>query len=321
MGCVNKSSKEFKALAQRHNLDENALELMVHKYWIETGNETLFPTDVYIQAQIGNTHYIEPGPNVRKLWELRYKSPMEFNSMSKLKVAKKNALRFFPEEAIVSYKNAQGNYVLSVMRPVEKDYSKDSFFKDLDNGSMKDTKVLDLGIKEGQSYGIDKVKELFNKFNTDRTTRDLANKVFSVASDLGINFTFDESLPFGTVGRYTNDNTVRYKKSFFERDTMNDKKAFILLHEVLHALSMYALSKQTANWKKPEALEQFKSEINSLYQELKDNPILKDERGISDVFEFIAELANPVFRAKIQNIDKDIEAIKKLQKKSFGKES
>ena len=310
MGCVNKSSKEFKTLAAKNNVASNTLELITHKYWLEAGNETLFPTDVYIQAQLGNTHYQEPGKSVRKLWNMRYNTPLEFSSMKELQVAYAEATKFFPKSAIVHYRNAKGNFVLSVKRPIERaNYSKDSFFEDMDNlGSMKDIKLLNLGIKENQSYGIDKVQELYNRFNTDRTSRDLANRVFSIAKDLGLNITFGETLSFGTVGRYSNNNTITYKKSFLERDTMNNIKAPILLHEVIHALSMYALSGQTANWKRPESLEQFRTEMNSLYQELKDNPMLKGERGVVDLFEFVAELGNPVFRNKIKEIDKQSKA-------------
>ena len=33
MGCVNRSSKEFKNLSTRNNVDSNTLELITHKYW------------------------------------------------------------------------------------------------------------------------------------------------------------------------------------------------------------------------------------------------------------------------------------------------
>lgn len=314
MGCVNKSSKEFKALAARNNLADNTLELITHKYWLETGNETLFPTDVYIQAQLGNTQYQESGQSVRELWHKMYSTPQEFKSLSQLQAARKEASRFFPQSAIVHYRNAKGNYVLSVKRPVEQaNYDKDDFFDEFDNiGSMRDVKKLNLGIRENQTYTISKVQELYNRFNDDRTSKVLADKVFSIAKDLGIEVSFGETLPFGTMGRYTNSNTITYKKSFLERDIMTSKKASIILHEVLHSLSMYALSKSTKNWKRPETLQEFRTEINSLYQDLKNNPLLKGERGVVDVFEFVAELANPVFRAKIQEIDKQNKA-----KKSF----
>ena len=67
---------------------------------------------------------------------------------------------------------------------------------------------------------------------------------------------------------------------------------------------MYALSDSTKNWERSKDIEDFKNEMTSVFQDLKDNPILKGERGIVDVKEFVAELANPVFRAKIQEIDK-----------------
>lgn len=312
MGCVNRSSKEFKNLSARNNVDSNTLELITHKYWLEAGNETLFPTDVYIQAQLGNTHYQESGKSVRKLWEMRYNVPQEFKSLRELQVARKEASNFFPQSAIVHYRNAKGNYVLSVKRPVEQaNYDKDDFFDEFDNiGSMRDVKKLNLGIRENQTYTISKVQELYNRFNDDRTSKVLADKVFSIAKDLGIEVSFNESLPFGTIGRYTNSNTIIYKKSFLERDIMNNMKASIILHEVLHSISMYALSNQTKNWKRPEALQEFRTEVNSLYQDLKTNPILKGERGIVDIFEFVAELANPVFRGKIQEIDKQNKANK-----------
>lgn len=312
MGCVNISSKEFKNLSTRNNVNSNILELITHKYWLETGNETLFPTDVYIQAQLGNTHYQESGKSVRKLWEMRYNTPQEFRSLRELQVARKDAANFFPQSAIVHYRNAKGNYVLSVKRPVEQaNYDKEDFFDEFDNvGSMRDVKKLNLGIRENQTYTISKVQELYNRFNDDRTSKVLADKVFSIAKDLGIEVSFNESLPFGTIGRYTNSNTITYKKSFLERDIMNNMKASIILHEVLHSISMYALSNQTKNWKRPEALQEFRTEVNSLYQDLKTNPILKGERGIVDIFEFVAELANPVFRGKIQEIDKQNKANK-----------
>lgn len=305
MGCVNRSSKEFKNLSTKNNVDSNTLELITHKYWLEAGNETLFPTDVYIQAQLGNTHYQESGKSVRKLWEMRYNALQEFKSLRELQVARKEASNFFPQSAIVHYRNAKGNYVLSVKRPVETvNYDKDNFFEELDNiGSVKDVKKLNLGIKENQTYTLDKVQELYHRFNEDRTSKMLADKVFGIAKDLGLEVTFGETLPFGTIGKYTNNNTIIYKKSFLERDVMNSMKAPIILHEVLHALSMYALSNQTKNWKRSEDLEKFRTEMNSLYQDLKTHSFLKGERGIVDVFEFVAELGNPVFRKRIQQID------------------
>lgn len=313
MGCVNKSSKEFKNLAARNNVADNTLELITHKYWIESGNETLFPTDVYIQAQLGNGNYQESGKAVREIWDREYSSPIELTSKEALKSAKRRATKFFPKSAIYSYKDAKGNFMLSVKRPIEKaNYSKQDFLKDLDNMDSKDVKTFKLGIKENQPYSIAKVEELYNKFNTDRTTKDLANRVFNIAKDLGLSITFHDNFNEGKIGNYLQGGSISFKKSFIEKDMLNDKKAPVLLHEVLHAVTMYALSDKIENQVKSETLQDFKTEMNSLYQDLRNNPILKGERGITDVKEFVAELGNPVFRAKIQEIDKQNKA-----KKSF----
>lgn len=312
MGCVNKSSKEFKDIAARNNLADNTLELITHKYWLETGNETLFPTDIYIQAQLGNSHYQESGKSVRELWGKMYNTPQEFKSLSQLQAARKEASRFFPQSAIVHYRNAKGNYMLSVKRPVEQaDYSKNEFLKELDDmSSGKNVKTLNLDINPNQTYTIDKVQELYNRFNDDRTSKALADRVFSIAKDLGIKVSFNEDLPFDITGRYINTNTIIYRKSFLEGDQMSYFKASVLLHEIIHAISMYALSNQTENWKRTKDLQKFRTEINSIYQDLKNNPILKNEYGVTDVFEFVAELANPIFRFKIKEIDKQTKANK-----------
>lgn len=159
----NGKAAQFKDLASRHNLDSATLEVLVHKYWLETGNETLFPTDVYVQAQMGNVQYEESGKNVRKLWKRDYSHPLEFSSMKTLSPALKRAERFFPKYAINYYKNAKGNFVLSIKKPVAKvSHNKDAFFEEYDNaGSTKNIKTIDLDITENKTYGIDKVQQIF----------------------------------------------------------------------------------------------------------------------------------------------------------------
>ena len=301
MGCVNISSREFKQLAQDNNLSSNTLELITHKYWLEKGSEDLFPSNIYIQEQLGNTQYKEKGKSIRKLWKEKYSTPQEFSSLEALQTGLKEVRKFFPQSALVHYRDAKGNFILTVKQPVERvNHDKDEFFE---GDFPKNVRTMDLGLSDSEVYSIDKVEELFNRFNTDRTSRHLAEKVFKIAKDLGLNISFNESLPFGNLGRYTSNNTITYKKSFFERDWMNSLKAPILLHEVLHSLTMYALSEQTKRWEKPEAIEKFATEMNSIFQDVRNHEILKGERGVMSLREFVAELANPVFRQKLQSID------------------
>ena len=120
MSCVNRSSKEFKFLAEHNDLSINALELITHKYWLENKTEDYFPSDVYIQAQLGKIPYEEPTKVVRDLWDLKYKEPQEYTSLEELQEARTEALKYFPEEAITYHKNFKDNYVLVVRKPMTK---------------------------------------------------------------------------------------------------------------------------------------------------------------------------------------------------------
>ena len=319
MGCVNISSKEFKSLAAKHNVDNNTMELIVHKYWLEKGNENEFPTDVYIQAQLGTSQYKELGTSVRKLWKKLYSTPKDFNTLMGVQQAVEEASQYFPKSAISYYQLANGKYRLSIKEPVAYVTNNESaFFKEYDkNGSPKGTKKYDLDIQEDKTYSIDKVQEIFNKFNTDRTNKDLARRVFNLIKDLDLKVSFNETLPLGIVGRAQNNNTITLRKSFFEGSTMDNEKASIILHEALHTLSMYALSEQTATWERPKDIEKFRTEMTSLFEDIKDNPILKDEKGVTNLYEFVAELSNPIFRDKLKQLDKEQQTKAKSEKKSF----
>lgn len=118
MNCVNKNSKEFKFLARKFDLDANTLELIVHQYQAEVHSEEDFPSDLFIQEYLGNTQYVEKGKSIRALWKKEYASPKEFLTLEQLETAKTEALKFFPSEAIVCYKNHKGNFILNVKEPV-----------------------------------------------------------------------------------------------------------------------------------------------------------------------------------------------------------
>ena len=120
MSCVNRSSKEFKFLAEHNDLSINALELITHKYWLENKTEDYFPSDVYIQAQLGKIPYEEPTKVVRDLWDLKYKEPQEYTSLEELQEARTEALKYFSEEAVTYHKNFKDNYVLVVRKPMTK---------------------------------------------------------------------------------------------------------------------------------------------------------------------------------------------------------
>ena len=116
--CVIKN-KDFYSLAEEHGVDGNELELIVHKYWNEVGREDSFPPSSYINEQLGiGKSYNEAGKNVRKLWDRDYSRPLKFKSEFELNGAVQKAKTFFPADAITTYKDNKGNFILRVAEPV-----------------------------------------------------------------------------------------------------------------------------------------------------------------------------------------------------------
>lgn len=116
--CVIKN-KDFYSLAEEHGIDGSELELIVHKYWNEVGKEDSFPPSSYINEQLGiGKSYDETSENVRKLWDRDYSRPLKFKSEFELNGAVEKAKSFFPADAVITYKDNNGNFVLRVVKPV-----------------------------------------------------------------------------------------------------------------------------------------------------------------------------------------------------------
>ena len=120
MKCVNKSSREFIRLAKDNNLDANTLELIIHKFQEVSGMEDAFPSDVYIQAQLGRTEYKERNKHVRKVWKNNYSNYLSYDTYDDLQRAVKKALRIFLKEAVGFHKNDAGKFILTVKKPVQR---------------------------------------------------------------------------------------------------------------------------------------------------------------------------------------------------------
>lgn len=298
MLCVNRNHPEFKKLASDNNINIDALEIITHKYWLATGDVYHYPSRLYIQAQIGNIPYVEKVPEIRKLWEERYSYPQTFSSVKSVLEAKAEALKYFPSNAIVWYKDNNGNYKLVIRKPVAyQSHTTDDFFSQ----DLSPAQSRNLHIDVNQLYGVDKLKEIFDTFNTDRTNKSLADKVFSLAKQLGISVRFSDDLKSGVVGITYQDGTITFRKSILEREYKNDAKAYTILHELIHATTMYALSENMKYL--PPQLQGFKDEITSIYNDVKNNAALRGQYGLKGTKEFVAELSNPVFREKLRSID------------------
>lgn len=192
----------------------------------------------------------------------------------------------------------------------------DDFF-DNPNYGRNVTKIENLEIEKGTEYTYSKVEELFSKFSTAEQKEELsylAGRVFKIAEQLGIKIIFSNDFSFGVKGKYSSDNTIRFNHKFFTDNFLNHTKAPILLHEMIHAVTMYILSDKMQG-RVTGNLKEAADAIRAVYDSIKNDPTLIGEYGVSDVKEMIAEMANPRFRTKLKKLNvwqRIKEAIKKL---------
>ena len=133
MICINKTSQEFKYLAEKYGLSTDTLETIVYKYYIQKNSEDTFPSGTYIKAQIGELPYRESSKQTIEFWNKLYKEPKVFDTSKQMLAAKKEAERYFMPGRVFIYTNNEGKYVLKVQEPVEKlDVTRESFNEEQD---------------------------------------------------------------------------------------------------------------------------------------------------------------------------------------------
>lgn len=141
--CVNKLSKEFKGLCSKFNVSPNTMELIIHKYWDERHSDRFYPSDAYIDAQLGNFPYKETLDAVIRVWNQKYTKPQVFKSSHDFIKARNEALRIFPNDALVSYRDSNKNFVFRIRKPVKN--LKGEYKKALNNNSLGKKKNVDSG--------------------------------------------------------------------------------------------------------------------------------------------------------------------------------
>ena len=121
--CINLKDKDFLNISKRLNISPANLEDIIHKYQYENDTDE-YPSDDYIKAALEGTR-TTVSQEQADLWERYYQKPKRFKTLQELNRAKQEALKFFRKEAISEYTDADGNYVLKVAEPINKDYEKE----------------------------------------------------------------------------------------------------------------------------------------------------------------------------------------------------
>ena len=164
-------------------------------------------------------------------------------------------------------------------------------------------------IDEKGNISLDDLSRMFHDLNSSKILGKLFDKVYSVLKNLGVDFRFTDKLRAKEGGKALSlINVTFYNWDAQTRDLDNQEKARILLHEMIHNVSMQILDryKNPSFGKLTKAQERLAKEIISIYNKVKSvNPVMENgERpyGLESEHEMIAELANPEFRDILDSI-------------------
>lgn len=119
--CVNTSSPEFKGLLEKTHFSEGTLKSIIHEYqntpslW-EKG-QGLWPSDDYVMNYF-NRRFVG-SPAQISVWKGRFMTPHVYNTYQEAAAEKQEASKWFNEETIRVYENADGKWVVKVARPLD----------------------------------------------------------------------------------------------------------------------------------------------------------------------------------------------------------
>jgi hypothetical protein len=162
----------------------------------------------------------------------------------------------------------------------------------------------------GQTFTMDDVRRLFEENNEgDAEEQAMFDKVFSVAKRLGLKVSSFNDEATNTAAYYSQRNELRINAAKWNArqwvdgngDTVNMSpkvRSQILLHELIHSVTSYALSLDEEGFTLPDKLKSAVDELNELYEKVFHGPEAYKLPSYSktNVHEFIAEQANPAVR-------------------------
>lgn len=314
MFCVNVKSKEFKEACNRLNIHPSSLEVIVFQY-LNNIDPRSFPSDEYIMSKLEGKAMTDASESQILLWEKAYSTPKVFSDRTSVGAFIKEASKYFSPDSISIYRNNEGQYVARVTRPennVDTSYTESD---DIDyfintNISKTENKRSAEEFYEGKNLSQEDVKELFERFNSNVFLGKVFTKVFEIWKKIpNVNITIKDNLGkpsyLGTANRI---GEIKYKTGLFLEESENTI-AKVLLHEIIHSITTYAtyayINKDTKGYKEiynslPDNIKKACEDLQSLYNKLASKKYLKDEYGLKNIHELLAEISNVDFRNAIR---------------------
>ena len=177
------------------------------------------------------------------------------------------------------------------------------------------------GIKVGEIIQVETIRDLFNEWNSNEELSELFDKVYDVASKLTFDIAFDK-LEKNALGLYNAAaGLMEFSDELLTDKIKPQRKAQTILHELIHSVTTYAMYiddykvMQDVFGNLSPNVKRAVDMLNEVYDEIKNKYRFRDEYGITDSKEMVAELANARFRNKLKDVglwQKIVDAIKEL---------
>lgn len=172
---------------------------------------------------------------------------------------------------------------------------------------------------QDREYTLAEVRNMFDQLNKDQAIADLANKVFPVAETLGLTIRGRNGKRFkkSTVYGHAYGSVVEYNiNRFNDLGVTDQQKASVLLHELIHSCTSYALTA----YERPALRIQLSPDmmeaagtIHDIWSQIAGDPAFRNMYGTTNSHEMLAELSEPKFREAMEHKslwDKLVDAIK-----------
>lgn len=187
--------------------------------------------------------------------------------------------------------------------------------------SVPVTEEMKASVMEGQTMfsaitphesSMDEIDQMFASLNRDPFVRDLYAKVSELAHKMNLKIKFVE--PWSEAGGANILDKVKYNVDYFNSNDYAQTKAGVLLHELIHSVTVYAVAAKNSSVLTQEMKDAVK-QMEAIYDEIKDDPAFDGTYGAESVKEMVSELSNPRFRQKLRAknlFQRIIDAIKQL---------
>lgn len=162
---------------------------------------------------------------------------------------------------------------------------------------------IEIDRRNGTPVALGVIRNAFEAFTPDEAQRVLFAEVFDVAEKLGVDFRIDYRQPTDVENELANELGGHITLHADELDRHSSEEIpRSILHEMIHGVTAYAINISANEGgvegvAMPHELHEAVRKLRAVFNANKE--WVKSEYGGTNIYEFVAELANPEFRQKL----------------------